>query len=388
MYELKNKTILILSPQSWGTMFLSKHHYAVALANLGNTVYFLNPPAENLDTENIQVRNNSGIHNLLIIDHRLKFPYNLKFHAAFLFRSLMKAHVNAVLKKINKPVDLIWSFDLGNLYPLTFFKNVVKVFHPVDEPLNQTALDAAKGCDIIFSVTKEILNKYSSINVPGYFINHGVADHFLAEMKVPANDSGIHVGIAGNFTRPDIDRTTLLQIIKQNPDILFECWGSYEAAQSNLGGSSDVLLAEFIHSLRSLKNVLLHGPVLSVTLAREFKRMDAFLICYDITKDQSGGTNYHKILEYASTGKVIVSNNVTTYQQEPGILEMITSRTNNGELPGLFKKVIQNLDQYNSQENQKRRVAFATDNTYLRQLSKIEKKLNQLKIHEQGAAYY
>ncbi len=298
------------------------------------------------------------------------------------FHWFMKFHVKALLKKINRPVDVIWSFDLGNLYPLSFFGKTVKIFHPVDEPLNKTAIDAAQGCDVIFSVTNEILNKYKNINAPKYFINHGVADYFLSVPAEHLPDGKIHVGISGNFTRPDIDRNTLLQIVQQNPDVLFECWGSYEAKQSNLGGGSDQLLAEFIQSLQSMANVVLHGPLSSNKLAIELKRMNAFLICYDILKDQSGGTNYHKILEYLSTGKVVISNNVTAYQQEDGLLEMAKSRNNNNELPLLFKKVISNLNNFNNIEKQTRRIAYAMGNTYTSQLNRIEKKLNELMIHE------
>ncbi len=40
------KTILLISPESWGKSFVSKHHYAVELAKKGNIVYFLNPPSD------------------------------------------------------------------------------------------------------------------------------------------------------------------------------------------------------------------------------------------------------------------------------------------------------------------------------------------------------
>jgi hypothetical protein len=68
--------------------------------------------------------------------------------------------------------------------------------------------------------------------------------------------------------------------------------------------------------------------------------MDAFLICYDIEKDQSGGTNYHKIMEYMCTGKVIIGNNITTYKNKPELVQMVNERDNNRELPALFDHVI------------------------------------------------
>lgn len=382
MYQLRNKTILILSPQSWGTMFLSKHHYALELAKLDNTVFFLNPPSQDGNKQTIQIEKSDVNGNLFFINHKLKFPYELKFHAQKLFHWLIRFHLKRVLKKIKQPVDIVWSFDLGNTYPLSFFHKAVKIFHPVDEPLNKMAIDAAKGCDIIFSVTNEILDKYKVINAPRHFINHGVSDYFLAEAIMQPVGRKIRVGISGNFTRPDIDRDILLQIIDENPEVIFECWGSYEANQSNLGGSNDALLTKFIQSLQSKANVALHGPLSSGKLATELKRMDAFLICYDILKDQSGGTNYHKILEYLSTGKVVISNSVTTYQHEEGLLEMTTNRNNNNELPALFKKVINNLNSFNNIVKQKKRIAYAIDNTYARQLSRIEKKLKELMFHE------
>ena len=44
--------------------------------------------------------------------------------------------------------------------------------------------------------------------------------------------------------------------------------------------------------------------------------MDAFLICYDVEKDQSKGTNYHKVMEYLAYGRPIVSNYVSRYASD------------------------------------------------------------------------
>ena len=46
MKFLRNKKVLVLSPQSWGKMRISKHHYALKLAALGNEVCFVNPPLD------------------------------------------------------------------------------------------------------------------------------------------------------------------------------------------------------------------------------------------------------------------------------------------------------------------------------------------------------
>ncbi|HUR10508.1 MAG TPA: hypothetical protein VM012_04025 [Flavitalea sp.] len=371
---LREKTILILSPQSWGKMVLSKQHYAIELANRGNRVYFLNPPEVNNARVKAVDMDPSGIKNLFIIRHKINFPYRIKFHAIRLFHFFMQFHIRKILRTIEHPIDIIWSFDLGNLYPFRFFTGVnIKIFHPVDEPLNQTAIDAEAGCTIIFSVTKEILEKYSFSQAPRFFINHGLSSEFLQKKSKSEQTGGaLQAGFSGNLTRNDIDHQILLQIVKENSAIHFHFWGSYHITQSNISGTNDPVIAAFIKNLQENQNVSLHGPVGTSELAAAIQEMDLFLICYDVQKDQSKGTNYHKIMEYLSTGKVIISNNVTTYSKEPGLVQMVKERNNNHNLPGLFREIISNLASYNTPALQQQRRAFAEDNLYSKQLDRIE----------------
>lgn len=373
-YSLNNKTILILSPQEWGAMLLSKHHYAIELAKKENSVYFLNPPREKLGNK-IVIDTVEGIPGLKLINHSLPFFYNIKFHSLPLFHFLMKGHIKRILKKIGADVDIVWSFDLGYIYPFKHFSDKsIKVFHPVDEPLNQTALDSATGADIVFSVTNEILEKYHHLGKPSHFINHGVSNKFFnLSNKVFAKDgSSIRVGFSGNLLRNDIDRNTFIKIIRENPEVRFECWGSYRKKDANLSGSSDKQTMDFIEELMGFHNVKLHGVVSTEELVLSYKNVDCFLICYDINKDQSKGTNYHKIMEFLSSGNVVVANNVSTYANRPDLLQMCKSRLSNDELPGLFKAVIENISWHNATENQQNRVEYAFQNRYSKQLEAIE----------------
>jgi glycosyltransferase involved in cell wall biosynthesis len=380
LFMLKDKSILIISPQAWGKMFISKHHYAIELAKAGNKVYFLSPPNDAHESaDDVSI---SPLHqqNLYLITHKLYFPYNLRFHVRWLFHLLMRWQVKKILSTIGQKIDILWSFDLNNIYPLAYFgANTYKIFHPVDEPLNNNAILSGNGADIIFSVTNEILEKYEHLKVEKHFINHGVADYFLmpGDTRQPGNE--IRVGFSGNLLRKDLDRKVFLQIIKENPQVIFECWGSYAFNQSNIGGVEDEETKNFIGALQKLSNVILHGAVASTELAKAIHRMDAFLICYDIKKDQSKGTNYHKIMEYLSTGKIIISNNVTTYRNQPQLLQMGQSRENNDELPGLFSNIISHINDYNSLEMQQKRISFGAVNTYSKQIEKIGKILSEQK---------
>ena len=379
--QLRNKTILVISPQAWGTMFLSKHHYAITLARQGNRVYFLNPPRQGklgaLGEIDIVP---SFEENLFLVDHSIGFPFILKFHAIPVFHWFMKFHIKTILRAINTPLDIIWSFDQLNLYPFRLFHKLsFKIFQPVDEPVNKNALEAAKGCDVILTVTNEILSKYGYFNKPGYLINHGIDEDFLSHPVQKSSKKNIHVGFSGNLLRSDIDKEIFLQIIKENPSIVFECWGSYKGHHTNIGGSQNSGSESFVQSLQHY-GVILHGPVTSRELGKGLHRMDAFLICYDVQKDPSKGTNYHKIMEYLSTGKVIIANSITTYNKHPELVQMVEERHNNNALPKLFKKVIENLDYYNSRELEHYRIDFAKTNTYAKHVERIEHILGGQKV--------
>ncbi len=117
----------------------------------------------------------------------------------------------------------------------------------------------------------------------------------------------------------------------------FECWGAYRINDSNIGGGADGETTRLYKQTagKEKRRVAWIGCLLK-NWREELNRMDAFLVCYDVEKDQSKGTNYHKIIEYLSTGKVIVSNNVTTYAGREELVQMIAGRQSNAELPALF----------------------------------------------------
>lgn len=378
---LTGKTILVISPQSWGKMFVSKHHYAIELTRKGNKVYFLEPPSKAI-FKGIHINKVDEYPGLYLINHSLYFPYDLKFHSIRIFHLLMKFHIKKVLKRIGQPVDIVWSFDLGNLYPFRFFSTkALKIFHPVDEPLNKAAIDSAKGAHVIFSVTREILEKYKRFNLPSFFINHGVSELFFLENSIEYQVSfPVKVGFSGNLFRKDIDRSIFLRIIKENPLVIFECWGSYQKCEANIGGEEDLETITFINELKLSPNVNLHGTINPDTLAQAYKSIDIFLICYDIYKDQSHGTNYHKIMEFLASGKVVISNNVTTYHDKPDMLIMPEDRNSNEKLPGLFREVISSLDYYNSPNNIALRKEFAKENLYSAQISRIQEYISQFVI--------
>jgi len=304
--------VLIISPQNWGKMRITKHHYAIELARSGHEVLFLEPAQAGWSWNKTNFScSHSDVPGVLIFRQVINVPYNFKFHIKQLYNWFIRFHIKKMEQQYG-PFDLIWSFDLGDLIPIRYFSDrAKKIFFAADWPPNRDAVKAAEGANILVSIAQEMLNQYpDNQNTKKLLVNHSVADCFInaGEQPFVRTDNQIRIGISGNFLRPDLDRPVLLEIIQTHQDVLFECFGAYDSSNSNLGGASDSETYIFINKLKNIRNVILHGVVSPDTLSWELRRMDAFLICYDVEKDQSKATNYHKVTEFMAYNKPIFSN--------------------------------------------------------------------------------
>jgi hypothetical protein len=105
------KTYLLISPQPWGKMFLSKHNYAIELAEAGNKVYFLNPPTYKRFSAKLNVRVQKEMSNLFLIDYDLSMPVHvLRFKARRVYDLIIN---NSLIRQINKLADFdeLWCFE-------------------------------------------------------------------------------------------------------------------------------------------------------------------------------------------------------------------------------------------------------------------------------------
>lgn len=365
------KKAIVVSPQSWGKMFISKHHYAIELSKLGYHVFFVNPPKENnlggLPDIKIEATEYS---NLVIVNHTLFFSKYFKFHLPFIHHILIFIQRWLLLKKIGKP-DLILSFDLTNNFP---FKGLAckKIFFAADEPRAIQNFVSARNADLIVSVSQHILDLYKRDfpNTKKLLINHGLSEEFLNIPKdLPKKYEGINIGLSGNFLFNDIDYPILILIILEYPEVKFHFYGNYSTV-SNISSDSSKANLDFLQQLKQSTNCIFHGVLGKRELALELNQMDAFLICYDPQKGQSSGSNSHKILEFLSTGKVIISSHFS-YYEGTDLFVMNTSRVDNFLLIKLFHEGISEIIQNNNNSRQEGRMVFSQGNSYDKNLLKI-----------------
>ena len=365
------KKAIVVSPQSWGKMFISKHHYAVELSKLGYEVFFVNPPKENklggLPRIKIEA---TEYENLVTVNHKLFFSNYLKFHLPFLHHILIFTQRWLLLKKIGKP-DLILSFDLTNNFPLKGLA-CKKIFFAADEPRTKQNFVSARNADLIVSVSQHILDLYEKYfpETKKLLINHGLSAEFLNIPKdLPKKYDGINVGLSGNFLFNDLDYPILLQIVLENPEFKFHFYGNH-STKSNIGADSSKVNLDYLEQIKLSTNCIFHGVLGKRELALELNQMDAFLICYDPKKGQSSGSNSHKILEFLSTGKVIFSSHFSYYEGS-NLFVMTSSRVDNSLLIDLFREGINALNQINKRRLQEGRKLFSKENSYDQNLVKI-----------------
>jgi hypothetical protein len=106
----------------------------------------------------------------------------------------------------------------------------------------------------------------------------------------------------------------------------------------------------------------LHGIVSPKELADAYNNIDAFLVCYDYNHDKNECSNSHKIMEYLSTGKPIISTRVSMYD-DLNLFPMMTT-FDNTDFPSFFNRQIKEWTSISTLSHFEKRVAFANKNTY------------------------
>lgn len=353
----KGKSILIISTEAWGEHYVSKHHYAIALANMGNTVYFLNPPEGKNKVSNCG-KTSPGLHVV-----SFNGTSGLRFMPARLARIFQQMDAKKLAALCQTEFDVVWSFDNSRFYNLSVFKRALKIAHVMDLAVDFHTAAHASSADFCFGVTREIVRRMAIHNTNSHFINHGFSPLDFEESR-KENTSRKQVGYSGNLLLKFIDRTLVLKLIKSNPQVDFNFYGGY--GKSNLSDGVDPKGIAFIEKLQQERNAILHGPLERKDLLQSLKANDILLLFYDANTYQGACHNSHKILEYLSTGNEVLSLPILEYAQS----NLIHTASNHLEYLEKFKEL---LNHQPDPDLHRDRIAYANDHTYIRQIARIQK---------------
>ncbi len=357
---LCGRRILLISPQPWDHIPVSKHHYAEELAKQ-NDVVFLEPPADD-GPRVLRLREHPTLDRLRIASWRPGFPRRLRFHAYPLYSWLIAREARKIARQIGGP-DLVWCFDF-NLFPdLAAFGARESIFHPVDPLTSQRQVDIGASADLIISVSDRILASFTEARFGDrrLLVNHGLAEAFATLARSPAKPgapNGPHCGFFGNLDRAVIDIDRIEAIVRDHPDVTFHFWGPF----SNEGA--------FGTRIADRPNVRAPGPLLKDELARQAADMDLFLLAYIDHPTESDRSNSHKLLEYMSTGKATVSTRMDCYQDDTDLV-LMSQEPGDRDFGDLFARAILNIEEVNAPERMAKRKSFAGRYTYSANVAQI-----------------
>ncbi len=342
--KLINQHILLISPESWDHIQISKHHYAIELAKKNNKVFFLGPPA---DDYSIEKTSYSSVYK---VGYK-GFPKGLRFYP----KVLRKLFQNRVIKKLENLADcrfnIIWSFD-NSVFTDFNTDQYLCISHIVDFSQDFSFERAAKNADINLAVSENIREKQLKYNIHSYKIGHALDDMFLdhsfmkKQCELPGKNR-IKALTIGNLKSAYIDWNLAISVYEHFKNIDFVHIGPY--------GNEKI----------EKDNVFFIGAKNKSELPGLMQSADFLFIFYDYEKHKDQLTNSHKILEFLSSGKALVCNKFSDYEE----VDLLYQCANPEDY---FRAIHKVIDKKEDSELVKKRQTFASQKTYGRRLQEIE----------------
>ncbi len=363
------KIVLIISPQPWDHIHVSKHEYAMELARRGSAVYFLEPPLKPQLFSRIEIVP-VDVDGLNRVTYAPFFSPRLRFKFWWFYEWLMRHQVKQLVARLPAKPDVLWSFDF-NLYPnFRWFGATTNIFHPVDPARGLRQIEIGRSADLILSVSEKIMKPFRHLNKNTAVIGHGLCDEFM-EWAVVVEPETIksaalrkQVGYSGNLDRPIIDWVLFYELFSTCKDVDFHLWGPYIESNTH------------VQRLSKLPNVFFHGRIEKKTLAKELSKMDCFLLLYLEDPSESDLSNSHKILEYLALGKVVITYPIDEYAQiADGVFIEIAASADLSTKVSQVSSAIRQASKLNTSMMVKMRRDLAASQGYSRKLDQIEQLL-------------
>jgi glycosyl transferase family 1 len=353
----KNFSVLLISPEYWQGHFVSKHHYALTLAKSGFSVFFLNPPVDEL--QKVEVRAVAESTNVFEVSSP-PVARALRFYPRWLRNWLESRWLKHLEQQTGVNIDVVWLFENSRFFDMAFAGRRLKIYHQVDLNQNFQPEIAARTADICFCTTDYIREKLLPHNSEIYKIHHGVEipselNELQNEQLGQFQSATVNVAYVGNLEMAYLDTDILAELAREFSNVTFHFVGGFKKD------------GRLMNACKQMKNVIWWGKVDSRLILSILEHANVLLVTYHESryKDQASP---HKMMEYLASGKTIVTTYTDEYKDKRHLLEMV-DRTQ--DFPEAFARVVENLDEYNSIEKQKTRIEYARQHSYDRQLGKI-----------------
>lgn len=366
---IKDKVIVLISPEPWGENFVSKHHYANYLAK-NNKVYFLNPAdgSAKFPLSGMDIRTKKIHENLTIVSYKNLIP-RLNSLPKFIQKSTYRQQIQRLKKRLNlSKIDLIWSFDPNRFFELNHWEAEKTIYHTVDfHPKAKFEKDIVLSSDYFFGVADLVLKEHQGYR-KGKLIPHASdLDGFNTkiDLQLPGQNK-IRAIYTGNFHQ-DINYEVLKSLAKDNSDVDFLLIGP--TAPSNLSSKNTIEKEDFT-ALKNLENVFFLGNIPPSHLMSYLELADINLVLFKKSQEKKH-CSPHKLMAYFYSGNPTLSNYIDAHKNSE--TNLLIMAKNDAEILEKFHELKSNLTLYKSPELMQVRRKFAIENSYQTRINEIEK---------------
>ena len=357
--ELRGKRILLFSPEPWEGLHMSKHHLSQALAARGNSVFFVDPPLPgNAAFTNERV----GEVNVLRYRHWLRGVNRMPM---WVNRWYYKRLIQDLAKRTGGAFDILWNFDTSRMQ--SFPEGVgKKLLHLADYDILYIGQGLIPTADIIFT-TGQVVADEVAMRTKARTINMG---HALDERWMKDIDTLVHRDV-----RTPINMVFMGQLANSYND-----WEGFEEVAAThpqlrftfIGPFNPTFPEPAFHRLRALSNVNFTGLKEKDELVPLLRAADILFFGFRSATRAKERANPHKVLEYLSTGNVVVGSYTMEYANESDLFRMAKE---GGDLNETFDSALRDFDRLNAPEERARRIAFAKERSMARLIERMEREL-------------
>ncbi len=358
--DLRGKRILLVSPEPWGHIAVSKHHYARALAEQGNEVFFLGPPERGYE---IQA---TWSDRLWVLKYP-GFPKGMRFFPRSYQRKRTRKEFERLEKLAGTDFDILWSFDNSVFFEMSAIpSSVLKILHVVDLDQDFQLERAVHTADICFCTTPFIRSRIEALGKNAAIVGHGYfqppAPSSPAELPGSAPLKAL---FSGNLRRTYLDWDLLYEVASDHSRVDLLLMGpnaeSIDLEDNPTEGSK--------RRLFDFPNVHFLAPVPAEELPAYLMGADILLAPYrEGFQDQMA--NPHKIMEYMGSGRPILATYMACYSEYAAPLICMVRR--NEEFSKFFADMVEHMEAYEEDRWIRERKAIAEASSYDKRIREIE----------------
>ncbi len=308
--RLQGLHILVISPEPWKGLHMSKHHVSQGLVARGNRVVFWAPSPSDADSIRIE---GQGDLRVAFTPHWFKGVNRLP---AFVNRWYYGRTIKALEHAAGAPFDVIWCFDTSRMqwFPKG---DRYRVLHLVDYDILYHGHGLMRTADLIVT-TADIINQRVLEIAPGapvYKVGHALDQRWLKDA-----DGLVHrtsavprtVVYAGQFFNTYIDWGALLRVAQEHRNLQFRYIGNVDHEYPDAA----------FQQLRREPNVEFTGLKTKEELVPLVRDADILMFSFMTDSRMLERANPHKVLEYLSTGNVTMGSWTLEYAPYQHLLMM------------------------------------------------------------------